>query len=62
MKRKIVYFYKDENNEWTAKLECGHSQHMRHNPPFKKREWITSKKDREKYIGHKVNCKKCHKN
>ena len=32
--RKIVDFHLDENLDWVAELECGHEQHVRHNPPF----------------------------
>lgn len=62
MERKIVDFYKDEKNEWKAELECGHTQHVRHNPPFINRSWVTSKKGRKNYKGHKLDCKKCEKN
>ena len=30
--RKIVDFHLDENLDWVAELECGHQQHVRHNP------------------------------
>jgi hypothetical protein len=32
--RKIVAFHLDENLDWVAELECGHQQHVRHNPPW----------------------------
>jgi len=32
--RKIVDFHLDENLDWVAELECGHQQHVRHNPPW----------------------------
>jgi hypothetical protein len=31
--RKIVGFHLDERKDWVAELECGHQQHVRHNPP-----------------------------
>jgi hypothetical protein len=32
--RKIVDFHQDERFDWVADLECGHQQHVRHNPPW----------------------------
>ncbi len=34
MKRKIVGFDKDSENDWRAELDCGHFQHVRHKPPL----------------------------
>jgi hypothetical protein len=31
---------------WVAELECGHRQHMRHRPPFERREWVTTPEGR----------------
>lgn len=62
MESKIVEFYKDENQEWVAKLDCGHTQHMRHKPPFINRPWTKTKDGRKNYIGHKIDCKKCDNN
>jgi hypothetical protein len=31
--RKIVGFHRDDLGDWVADLECGHAQHLRHNPP-----------------------------
>lgn len=59
MQRKIVGFYHDEEGDWTAQLECGHGLHMRHNPPWEVREWITTEAGRAGWIGHRVECKKC---
>ncbi len=30
--RKTVGFHQDECFDWIADLECGHQQHVRHNP------------------------------
>ncbi|XOJ55260.1 DUF3565 domain-containing protein [Candidatus Pseudothioglobus sp. Uisw_016] len=27
-------FHLDEDNHWVADLSCGHTQHVRHNPPW----------------------------
>jgi hypothetical protein len=34
MKRAVIGFDKDEEGHWVAKLECGHGQHVRHDPPW----------------------------
>lgn len=59
MKRKIVNFHKDEEVFWVADLECGHTQHVRHNPPWQIREWVLTKEGRNKFLGKELNCKKC---
>jgi hypothetical protein len=33
MERLIVGFHQDEEKHWVAQLECGHNQHVRHQPP-----------------------------
>ncbi|HYW35953.1 MAG TPA: DUF3565 domain-containing protein [Balneolaceae bacterium] len=59
MKQSIIGFQKDEEGDWVARLECGHTQHVRHNPPWMNRPWVTTEKGRKGRIGHKLNCKKC---
>lgn len=56
---KIVSFTQDEDNHWIANLECGHTQHMRHDPPWMVREWVTTPEGRQKFIGTILDCKKC---
>jgi hypothetical protein len=34
MKQKIVGFHQDEHADWVAELQCGHTQHVRHHPPW----------------------------
>jgi hypothetical protein len=38
--QKIVDFHMDESRDWVAELECGHQQHVRHNPPWTHRHWV----------------------
>jgi hypothetical protein len=52
--RKIVGFHLDENLEWVAELECGHSQHVRHNPPWTNRHWVTTLEGRQQHLGTKL--------
>ncbi len=61
MKQAITGFHKDEKNDWVAELECGHQQHVRHNPPWQIREWIITKSGRKNKIGYLLNCKQCDK-
>jgi hypothetical protein len=59
LKRKIAGFHKDEEGHWVARLECGHNQHTRHQPPFVNRPWVMTSGGREAAIGTLLECKKC---
>lgn len=59
MKRKIVDFHLDEFNDWVADLDCGHGQHVRHNPPFTNRPWVIEADLRQQKVGIELNCLKC---
>jgi hypothetical protein len=59
MKRKIRGYEKDEQGDWRAKLECGHYQHVRHNPPLVTRKWVLSEQGRASRLGYELNCKRC---
>ncbi len=59
MHRSIVGFYQDLEQHWVAKLECGHSQHTRHEPPFFPRPWVTTEEGRLEHIGQILNCVLC---
>jgi hypothetical protein len=59
MHRPIVGFEKDEEGHWVARLECGHGQHVRHDPPWMVREWVTTEEGRASRLGVKLDCKKC---
>ena len=59
MKRKIIGFDKDEEGDWRAELECGHYQHVRHQPPMIAREWVLSDEGRQEKLGVELECKKC---
>jgi len=41
MQKQVVRFYQDEEMDMVAELECGHSQHMRHNSPWQGRQGTT---------------------
>jgi hypothetical protein len=57
--RKIVGFHLDEEGHWVAELECGHGQHVRHDPPWQLRPWVLTPEGRAKFIGVELQCKKC---
>ncbi|HLZ91636.1 MAG TPA: DUF3565 domain-containing protein [Candidatus Acidoferrum sp.] len=57
--RRIVDFHLDENLDWVAELECGHRQHVRHNPPWTVRHWVTTPQGRLAHLGQELNCLVC---
>lgn len=59
IRRKIVGFHLDEQNDWVAELECGHQQHVRHNPPWMNRDWVTVAEGRKEHLGHELVCLEC---
>jgi Protein of unknown function (DUF3565) len=59
MKRKIVGYHLDAEDQWIAELECGHGQHVRHAPPFVERSWVTTEEGRASRLGSELNCVKC---
>lgn len=62
MKQPIAGYHKDRKKDWVAELACGHTQHVRHNPPWQVRPWVVTAEGRQAYIGHKLDCKKCDHN
>ncbi|WP_394246528.1 DUF3565 domain-containing protein [Vibrio profundi] len=59
MKQPISGYHIDEEGDWVAQLECGHFQHVRHQPPFICRPWVIDHQGRKNMLGHKLECKKC---
>ncbi len=59
MKQPIIGYHKDEENDWVAELQCGHFQHVRHNPPWISRPWVVTLEGRFSMLGHELSCKKC---
>ncbi|TWU46900.1 DUF3565 domain-containing protein [Rubripirellula reticaptiva] len=59
MKRPIIGYHTDEESHWVAELQCGHNQHVRHDPPWMNRHWVTTPSGRRSLIGHELDCKKC---
>lgn len=59
MERRIVGFHLDDARDWVAELECGHDQHVRHDPPWTNRPWVVTPEGRAKVLGQVLNCRKC---
>lgn len=59
MKQKISGFHLDGENHWVADLECGHRQHVRHQPPWMERPWVLTEEGRRSRLGVELDCKRC---
>ena len=60
MQRRITGFRQDEEGHWIAELECGHSQHVRHNPPWFVRPWVTTEQGRREALASMLlECRLC---
>jgi tellurite methyltransferase len=59
MKRKIIGFHQDKQQDWIADLECSHGQHVRHKPPFFNRPWVESEAGRAGMLGAELDCVLC---
>lgn len=59
MERRIVGFLEDDAGDWVAELDCGHTQHVRHKPPFENRGWVATSEGRAQKIGQVIECVHC---
>jgi hypothetical protein len=59
MQRRIVGFHQDDEGHWVADLECGHTQHVRNDPPWQVREWVLTEEGRAGFLGYLLDCRKC---
>jgi len=59
VQRSITGFHQDAEDHWVAELDCGHFQHVRHDPPWMMRPWVVTEEGRLSMIGHRLECKKC---
>ena len=62
MKQPITGFHQDELYDWVATLACGHTQHVRHTPPWTNRPWVLNEDSRAEKLGQLLNCLKCDRN
>ena len=61
MKQKIIGFHQDEIQHWVADLACGHTQHVRHDPPWQERPWVITEQGRQQKMGYELDCVDCEK-
>jgi hypothetical protein len=54
-----VSFREDVEGHWVAELECGHTQHVRHEPPWQNRPWVITPEGRAAMIGTALDCLRC---
>ena len=59
MQRRIIGFHTDDEGHWVAELDCGHTVHMRHEPPWQNRPWVLTEAGRDGMLGAVLDCKKC---
>jgi len=57
--RCITGYHLDAEGQWVAELECGHTQHMRHEPPWQVREWTQTAAGRAPHLGTSLACAAC---
>ena len=59
MERRITGFHQDDEGHWVAELECGHTRHVRHQPPWEERPWVLTAEGRSSRLGTMVPCPEC---
>lgn len=59
MLRSIEGFHQDDEGHWVAQLSCLHSQHVRHQPPWQDRPWVTTASGRRSRMGEDLDCPLC---
>jgi hypothetical protein len=59
MRRAVIGFDQDNEGHWVARLECGHGQHVRHDPPWTVRQWVTTEEGRAEHVGMELECRRC---
>lgn len=55
----VTGFHQDEDGHWVAELSCGHTQHLRHLPPWQSRAWVLDPAQRIEKIGQAFDCGWC---
>jgi tellurite methyltransferase len=55
----IASFHQDTVGDWIADLACGHSQHVRHRPPWSLRPWVMTEPGRAEQLGASLECPLC---
>ena len=57
--RRITGFRQDDEGQWIAELECGHTVHVRHDPPWQVRPWVRDESSRQARLGSVLECVRC---
>ena len=57
--RRIVGFHTDDEGHWVAELACGHTRHVRHDPPWQNHPWVTTPEGRHRFLGMEIGCAVC---
>lgn len=56
---RLLGFHQDEDGHWVAELSCGHTQHLRHQPPWQNRAWVLDPQLRQQHLGQPFACGWC---
>jgi len=59
MQRAITGYHLDAAGDLVAELDCGHGQHVRHQPPLFLRPWTTTAEGRASMLGTRLGCVRC---
>lgn len=59
MERAITGFRRGDDGHWVADLACLHSQHVRHQPPFRLAPWVLDEGERAARVGLPLDCPLC---
>lgn len=59
MEQPIIGYHRDDEGHWVAELACGHHRHVRHQPPWAERPWVTTEAGRRSRLGLALPCVKC---
>ncbi|MFZ2319381.1 MAG: DUF3565 domain-containing protein [Pseudomonas sp.] len=55
----LLDFRQDDQGHWVALLSCGHTQHLRHQPPWQNRPWVVDQQQRHALLGQPFPCGWC---
>jgi hypothetical protein len=56
---RIAGYEQDAQGHWSAAMDCGHIQPIRHRPPYRNRPWVLTAEGRANHIGRPLNCRQC---
>jgi hypothetical protein len=56
---RLLAFHQDVHGDWVAMLSCGHTQHLRHQPPWQSRAWVMDAEQRRRQLGRAFDCGWC---